>query len=178
MRSQQLANFIDRSCQCAAEFLVLKMDTHFINSVLPELIATFLVDRHIPHNGEFLRSWRNKNQNRVARPRLVHSQPLKFLPRNIQWAVIESSTLNEDAYLAGSFRFRIPDRLHDLVMIQFAEKFLRSHLAYQSDPAPPPPKLPPPPLNPLNPPPPPPPPEDQPPPPPIGKNTGPPPRFE
>ena len=117
MRGQYLANFVDGCCQRVAELLVLKMDAHFINGVLPELIATPLVDRHITNNSEFLRSWRYKNQHCVARAGLVHSQPLKFLLRNSQWVAIESSPLNENAYLAGSFRFRIPNRVHNPVMI-------------------------------------------------------------
>ncbi len=117
MRGQYLANFVDRCCQRVAELLVLKMDAHFSNGVLPELIATLFVDRHITNNSEFLCSWRNKNQHRVARPRFVHSQPLKFLLRNAQRVIIESSTLDENAYLAGSFRFRIPNRVHNPVMI-------------------------------------------------------------
>ena len=117
MRRQYVANFIDRCCQRVAELLVLKMDAHSINGVLPEFIATPLVDRHITNNSKLLRSWRNKNQHPVARPRLVHSQPLKFLLRNAQRAIIESSPLDENAYLAGSFRFRTPNCVHNPVVI-------------------------------------------------------------
>src|SRR5262249_17388985 len=99
---------------------------------------------------------------------------MKSFFRGHEWIVFYLAALNEDADLAGGFRFRVADRLHDCVVLELAEKFFCSHY-YQLEPPPPPPKLPPPPLNPLNPPPPPP--DDQPPPPPppnpIGMKIGP-----
>ena len=69
MRGQYTANFIDRCGQRVAELLLLKMDAHFINGVLPELIDTPLVDRHITNNSKFLRSLRKMPQG--DRPKVV-----------------------------------------------------------------------------------------------------------
>src|ERR1700731_4571296 len=129
------------------------------------------MNRFVADHGKLVCARRDKNQNRIALRRFVHSASMKLFLRSDEWIDIQLSALNENTNLAGSFRFGIADRLHDLVVLKFAEKFFRSQRS-QLPLEPPPPNEPPPPLNPLNPPPP----DDEPPPPPpkpIGMKTGP-----
>ncbi len=164
MRSQNATDIADCVYQSIGEALIPKMIAHQIDNTLPVLLAATLVNSFVADDGELMRTRRHENEDGIAFWRFAHSEPLKFFPSGDQRINLQLAALNKNANLARRFRFRVANRLHDLVVFEFAEKFFRAH-RYQLEPAPPPPKLPPPPLNPLNPPPPPPP-DDQPPPPP------------
>ncbi len=82
MRGKDPADLLDGVSQCEAEFFVLKVGTHLFDYALPELLAAFLVNRLITNDGELMNARRDKNQHRIALPRLVHPELLKFFPRN------------------------------------------------------------------------------------------------
>ena len=82
MRGKDLADLLDGVSQCGAELFVLKVGAHLFDYALPELLAAFLVNRLIANNSELVRARRYKNQHRVALPRLVHPELLKFFLRN------------------------------------------------------------------------------------------------
>jgi hypothetical protein len=170
VRGQYAADFLNRFDQRIAKVLVLKMRPHSGHNSLPELVTAFLVNRLIANYSELVRPWHHENQDRIALARLVHAQLTKFFLRGSQRIALQFAALNKNANLAGSLGFRLANRLHNPIVLEFTKELSRPHFRYQLEPAPPPPKLPPPPLNPLKPPPPP---DDQPPPPPIGKKTGP-----
>jgi hypothetical protein len=175
MRGECVAGFFNRFDQCAAKFFVLEMRAHGIDKSLPELPAAFFMNGLVAYHGKLMRPGRDENEHGIALARFVHAESMKFFLRCNQWIGTQLAALNINPDLTGGFRFRFPNRPNDSIVFEPTEKFLRSHLGYQLEPAPPPPKLPSPPLNPLDPPPP----DDQPPPPPpIGKNMGPPPRDE
>src|SRR5947207_9012047 len=149
---------------CVSEAFAAKTLAHELDHPLPVCLAALFMNRFVADHGKLMRTRRHENEDGIAFWRFAHSEPLKFFPSGDQRINLQLAALNKNANLARRFRFRIANRLHDLVVFEFAEKFFRAH-RYQLEPAPPPPKLPPPLLNPLNPPPPPPP-DDQPPPPP------------
>ena len=82
MRGQRFANFLNCFNQRVAEFLILKMHSHSVYHALPELVAAFLVNRFVPDYGELVRTWRYKNQNRIALARRMHTQLMKLLLRS------------------------------------------------------------------------------------------------
>jgi len=127
MRGQHFADFVNGFRQSVAEFFILKMSTHSIHDVLPEIFATFLVNRCIADNGKFVRSRRYEDQHTIALAGLVHSQSLKLFLCNDQRIGVEFTALDIDANLAGSFRFSIPNHFHDPVMFKLAEKLSGSH---------------------------------------------------
>ncbi len=108
------------------EFLVLKVRAHSIDKPLPKLLALF-VDRPVADDGEFVRARGDKNEDSVAPVRFMHAEPVKFLLRRKQRIGVQFSALNKNADLTGRFRFRLSDRLHDSIVLEFAEKFLGSH---------------------------------------------------
>ena len=78
MRGQQFTDFLDALDDGVTKPLILKMDTHSIHNVLPELFAAFFVNRFIANNSELVRPRRNENQHSIAFASLVHSEALKF----------------------------------------------------------------------------------------------------
>ncbi len=126
MGSQRFADFVDGVDQCVTELLVPEMVAHFLDQTLPQFVATFLVNRFVSKDCELVRTWRNENQNRVPFWRLMHSELAKFYLCCRQRVVFQLTALNEDTDLAGSFRFGVADRLHDLVVLEPTEKFFSS----------------------------------------------------
>src|SRR5262249_30048412 len=163
--AQGVADVANGIHQRVGELLVSEMVAHFLDEALPQLIAAFLMDRFVADDGELVGARRHPDQNVVVVRVFVEPETMKSFLRGDERIAFYLAALNKTADLARRFRFCIADRLHNRVVLEFAEKFFRAHFRYQLEPPPPPPKLPPPPLNPLNPPPSPPP-EDQPPPPP------------
>src|SRR5947208_9140755 len=90
---------------------------------------------------------RDKNQDRIAIPRFLHSQLKKssLCPR--QSIILEFSPLNKNTNLTGTFPLRLFNRLGYPIVIEPAKKMMCPHLCYQLPLAPPPPLDPPPPLN-------------------------------
>jgi hypothetical protein len=127
MRRQHFADFLNRVCQRMTEFFILKMEAHPVHNASPEFFSAFFVNRYIANNGEFVRSRRYENEDRIALAGLVHSQPLKFFLRNDKGIGIQFSALNKNANLAGRFRFSLPNRFNNPVMLEFVEKLLRAH---------------------------------------------------
>src|SRR5437773_6839771 len=128
MRGQQFADFANRLDQRVAKLLVLKMRPHSFDNMLPELVATFLVNGFIADDGELVRAWRDENQNRVLLTRLVHAKLMKLFLRCSEWIAAKFAALNINTNLAGSFRFTFANRVHDPVMLKLAEEFSASHL--------------------------------------------------
>src|SRR5437762_1176765 len=128
MRGQHFADFLNRSDQRVAEFLVLKMGSHSFDNALPKLVATFLVNGFIANNGELVLAWNHENQHRIALLSLVHLEPLKFFLRNNQGIGIQFAALNINTNFARSFCFTFANRVHDPVMLKLADEFSASHL--------------------------------------------------
>jgi len=160
MRGQRIADFVNRIDDGVGEVFLAKMFAHLIDQPLPQFFFAFLVDRLVADNREFVRAGRDKDQNGISLGCLLHPESVKSFFRRRNRVGIQLAALNENSDLARSLRFRVANRFHDFIVLELAQKFFRSHLRYQLEPAPPPPKSPPPPLNPLSPPPP----DDQPPP--------------
>jgi hypothetical protein len=127
MCRQSFPGFFDRFHQCVTEFLVSEMRAHSFYESPPELLAALFMDRFVAYDRKLVGARRHKNEHGIALRRFVHSEPMKFFLRGDEWIYIQLSALNENTNLAGSFRFGIADRLHDLVVFEFAEKFFRSH---------------------------------------------------
>ena len=85
MRSEHFTSFLDRFHDCVAEFLVLKMRAHSIDKSLPELFATFFMNRFIAHHGKLMRAGHNENEHGIAFARFVHTEPMKFLLCRDKW---------------------------------------------------------------------------------------------
>jgi len=99
MRGQHIADFVNRFRERVAEFFILKMDTHSIHNVLPELFAAFFVNRFIANNGELVRPRRYEDKHSIAFASLVHSEALKFFLCNDQWIDAQLAALNVNANL-------------------------------------------------------------------------------
>jgi hypothetical protein len=134
MRTKGFACFLDRFDQCVGEFLVSKMFAHSFNELPPKCLPALFVDRLIADDCELVRARRHENEDGIAFRRLVHSEPMKLFLRGDKWIGIHLATLNVNANLAGSFRFGVADRLHDPIMLEFTEKFFRSHRITNSSP--------------------------------------------
>ena len=127
MRSKRFAGFFDCLHDCMAELFVSEMFPHCVDQSLPKLFAALFVDRLIADDRKLVRARRHENEDGIAFRRFVHSEPMKFFLRGNKWIDIQFAALNENANLAGSFRFGLADRLHDPIVLEFAEKFFRSH---------------------------------------------------
>ena len=103
MRSQRVANFVDRLDQSVAEFFVPKMFAHSSNESLPQFFATLLMDRLVPDDREFVGAGRHENSNRIALLRFVHAELMKSFLRCNKWIGAQFAALNKNANLAGSF---------------------------------------------------------------------------
>ena len=127
MRRQRIANFVDRLDQSVAEFFVPKMFAHSFNESLPQFFATFLMDRLVPDDCEFVRARGDENQNVVALRIFVKPEPAKSFLRRDHGIVFQFTALNENANFTGGFRLGVADRLHDRFVLKLTEKFSRSH---------------------------------------------------
>ena len=103
MRSERFTGFLDRFDQGVAEFLISEMQTHSFNQLLPELLAALFVDRFVADHREFVRTRRDKNQDRISLRRFVHPEPMKFFLRSDQWIDIQLAALNKNANFTGRF---------------------------------------------------------------------------
>ena len=127
MRSQRFTGFLDRFDQGVSEFLVSEMLSRAFDQVLPQLLTTFFVDRFVTDDRELVRARRNKNEHGVALRHFMHSETVKFFRSRDERIGIQFAALNVNADLSGSLRFGVADRLHDPIVLKFAEKFFRSH---------------------------------------------------
>ena len=103
MRCERFARFLNRFHQCAAELFIPEMFAHSANEPLPESFAAFLVDRLVADHREFVRTRRDKNQDRISLRRFVHPEPMKFFLRSDQWIDIQLAALNKNANFTGRF---------------------------------------------------------------------------
>ena len=134
MRGECFAGFFNRFDECTAEFFILEMRAHGLDESLPELAAAFLVNGLVAYHGKLVRSGRDENEHSIALARFVHAKSMKFFLRSNQWIGTQLAALNINPDLTGSFRFRFTNCLHDPVVLELAQKFLRSHLATSSSP--------------------------------------------
>lgn len=83
MPGQYVPDFIDRFYQRITELLILEMRPHSFHNASPEFIAAFFMNRVVPNDRKFLNTRRDKNEDRIAFARLVHTEPMKLpLRRN------------------------------------------------------------------------------------------------
>ncbi len=134
MPGQYTPDFLDRFYQRITELLILKMRPHSVHDALPEFIATFFVNGLVANNGELMDSRRDKNEHRIALARLVHPEPMKLPLRGNEGIILQFPALDQNANLAGGFRFGFPYRLNNPVVFEFAKEFSRSHLITSSIP--------------------------------------------
>ena len=78
---QHVANFANGFDQGITKLLVAEMRADSLDNALPELVAAFFVNRRVANDGEFVNTWRDKNEHRIALARLVHTEPMKLFPR-------------------------------------------------------------------------------------------------
>jgi len=127
MRSQNTPQLSDRVHQGIRESLIAKMFAHFFHDALPQVISTFVVNPNIADYGKFLGARRYEYQHPVTCRSLVHFKPLKPLLSHRQSVGLQFASLQKNPDLAGSLLFYRADRLNDSVVVEFAEKFFRSH---------------------------------------------------
>jgi len=128
MSGQYFSDFLDRLDDGVTEFLVPKMRAHSLDKALPEFFAAFFVNGLIADHSKLMRARRDENQHSVPFARLVHSHSVELFLRRDQWIEIQLPALNVNANLTGRFCFRLSNRLHDPVVLELAQKFLRSHV--------------------------------------------------
>src|SRR5436853_277128 len=102
MHGQHAPNLLNRFDQRMTELLGFKMRAHSFYNALPELFAAFVMDRFIANNGEFMHARRDENQHGVALARLVHTKPMKLLPRRKEGITFQPAELDQNANLTGS----------------------------------------------------------------------------
>jgi len=134
MRSERFAGFFDCLHNCMTKLFVSEMFPHCIHQFLPERFAALFMDRFIADDCELMRTRCHENEHRVSFRRFVHSEAMEFFLRGDEWIDSYLAALNENANLAGSFRFGIADRLHDPIVLELAEKFLCAHRITSSSP--------------------------------------------
>jgi hypothetical protein len=127
MLRQRFAGFFDRFDQRVIEFFILKMRAHRIDQASPELFAALLVDRRVANHGEFVRSRRHEDKHGVAFLRSVHAELMESFGRGRKRIAIQFPALDINTNLPGCFRFRVLNRTHDPIVLEFAEKFFCAH---------------------------------------------------
>ena len=127
MFRQRFAGFFDRFDQRVIELVILKMRAHRIDQALPELFAALFVNRFVTNDRELVRAWRHENQNGVSFARSVHTELLESLCRGGERIAVQFPAVHINADLPGCFRFRVLNRTHDPIVLEFAEKFFRAH---------------------------------------------------
>src|SRR6478609_6237027 len=103
------------------------MLAHSGDELLPELIAALCMDAVVADHREFLRARRDKNQDAIALFRFLHPKLNEFLLSAQQWIFFEYPALEENPNLTGRFRFSRLDRIHDSVVLELSNKFMRAH---------------------------------------------------
>jgi hypothetical protein len=126
MLRQQAARLPDRMDDSVGEMLRFEMRPHRLRQRFPKRLATLLVHASISNDRELLGAWRDKDQDGVPFTRLRHAKSFELVAR-IGHRVGHITTLNENADLARSFRFRGGNRPSDTIVFQFAEKFPCAH---------------------------------------------------
>ena len=132
MARQELARFLDRFHEGIREILVSEMGPHFLDELLPESIAAFLVNAFIPNHSKLSRARGHKNQDRVSLVSRLHSQLLEPPSRIIEGVAVQFAPLHVDPNLAGGLRFGLFDRSDDAIMIELLEEILGSHCSTSS----------------------------------------------
>jgi hypothetical protein len=127
MGSERFAGFFDCLHNCMTELFVSEMFPHCIHQFLPERLTALFMDRFIADDCKLVRTRRDENENSITFRRFVHSEAMEFFLRGEERIAIQLSALNENANLTGSIRFGIADRLYNLLVLEFTEKFFRSH---------------------------------------------------
>src|SRR2546423_5847575 len=120
------------------------MELHLLDQLLPEFLATLLVNAFVADHRKFLRARCDKDQDRIPFLRLVHPELDEFLLRSFQRVLLEFPALKENADLSRGLRFGLLDRANDAIVLEFTKKSVGAHQIYQLPLEPPPPKLPPP----------------------------------
>src|SRR6476619_8624239 len=110
------------------------MRPHSFDDVLPEFIAAFFMNRVVPNDRKFLNTRRDKNEDRIAFARLVHTEPMKLPLRRNKGVTLQFAALDQNANLTRGFRFSFVNRLNDSIVLEFAKEFSRSHLITNSIP--------------------------------------------
>ena len=134
MPGQYAPDFLDRFYQRITELLILKMRPHSFHDALPEFIAAFFMNRVVANDRKFVNTRRDKNEHRIALARLVHTEPMKLPLCGLERITIQFAALDQNANLAGRFRFSFRNRLNNPVVLEFAKEFSRSHLITSSIP--------------------------------------------
>jgi len=132
MARQELARFLDRFHEGIREILISEMGPHLLDELLPESIATFLVNAFIPNHRKLSRARGHINQDRVALISRLHPQLLEPLSRMIEGVAVQFSSLHVDPNLAGGLGFGPFDRSNDAIVIELLEKILGSHCSTSS----------------------------------------------
>ena len=127
MLRQRFAGFLDRFDQRVIELFTLKMRAHRIDQALPELFAALFVNRFVTNDRELVRAWRHEDQNGVSFARSMHAELVESLGRGGERIAVQFPALQIDANLSGRFRFHLLNRMHDPIVLEFAEKFFRAH---------------------------------------------------
>src|SRR5713226_7723595 len=105
------------------------MFAHSVDQLLPKRFAALFVNRLVAHDSELVGARRHENKHSIAPRRFMHSEPMKFLLCGDQRIDIQLAALNENANLARRFRLRVANRLHNPIVLEFAQKFFGSHLS-------------------------------------------------
>jgi hypothetical protein len=134
MPRQDVSDFLDCFDQRLTEIVILEMRSHSLHNALPEFVSAFLVNRFVADNGEFMNTRRHKNEHTITLTRFVHTKPLKLFPRGNERIAVQLPALDQNANFTGGSRFRLPNRLNNAIVLEFAEEFSRSHLITSSSP--------------------------------------------
>jgi hypothetical protein len=103
------------------------MLAHSTDELLPESIAALCMDAVVADHREFLGARRDENQDAIALFRFLHPKLNEFLLGAQQWIFFEHPALEENPNLPGRFRFGGLDRVHDSVVLELPNKFMRAH---------------------------------------------------
>ena len=127
MRGQRPADLVDRLSQCVSEFLISEMFSHPGNEILPQFVATGLMDGFVAYNREFVGAGGDENENVVALGVFVQSETMKPFLRCNKRIAIQLSALKKNVDLARCFGFGFANCLNDFLVLELTEKFFRSH---------------------------------------------------
>lgn len=97
-----------------------EMLAHRADKALPQLFTADFVNSFVADNGEFMRSRRDEDQHGIALQGLLHAETMKSSLRGNQRVVLQLTALDKDTDLAGCFRFRVPNRFYDPIVLEFA----------------------------------------------------------
>src|SRR5690349_8154442 len=96
MHGQRPANLVDRLGQCVSEFLISEMFPHSGNEILPQFVATLLMDGFVADNREFVGAGGNENENVIALGVFVQSETMKPLLRGNHRIAVQLSSLKKN----------------------------------------------------------------------------------